>query len=42
MSIVDGQMFSVGVGEYSDVALPSGGMVVVILKRVVNNKNIAG
>ena len=25
MSVVDGEMFSVGVGEYSDVALPGGG-----------------
>ena len=33
MSVVDGEMFSVSVGEYSDTVLPGGGMVVVILKE---------
>ena len=31
-SVVAEETFSVGVGEYLDMALPGGGMVVVILK----------
>ena len=31
--VVDGEMFSVGVGKYSDAELPGGGMVVVRLKE---------
>ena len=32
VSVVAGETFSVGVGEYSDAELPSGGLVVVRLK----------